>query len=204
MSRNARPHPRSSSPPMSGLVVCGGESARMGFEKALIEVGGEPLVLRVARRLARVADPVLLATGSPGRLGPLGYPEVADERPRAGPLAGLAGGLAASTHELMAAVAVDMPFVSGDLLMLLAALHEDEDAVVPVTAHGPEPLHALYARQALPAIRAALDGGTLSMRLVLRGLRVREVREPEWRAADPTGRFALNVNRAEDLVGLGL
>ena len=114
--------------------MCGGESARMGFEKALIEVDGEPLVLRVARRLARVADPVLLATGSLGRLGPLGYPEVADERPGAGPLAGLAGGLAASTHELMAAVAVDMPFVSGDLLMLLAALHEDEDAVVPVTA----------------------------------------------------------------------
>src|SRR5207244_11617708 len=81
MSRNARPHPRSSSPPMSGLVVCGGESARMGFEKALIEVGGEPLVLRVARRLARVADPVLLATGSPGRLEPPGYPDCADEGP---------------------------------------------------------------------------------------------------------------------------
>ena len=203
MSRNARPRPRSSSPPMSGLVVCGGESTRMGFEKALIEVGGEPLVQRVARRLARVADPVLLATGTPGRLGPLGFPEVADERPRAGPLAGLSGGLAASTHELMAVVAVDMPLVSGDLLVLLASLHEDEDAVVPISAHGPEPLHALYSRRALPALRAALDGGTLSMRVVLKGLRVREVPEVEWRAADPTGRFALNVNRAEDLASLG-
>ncbi|HEX9411112.1 MAG TPA: molybdenum cofactor guanylyltransferase [Actinomycetota bacterium] len=203
MSRNARSHPRSTSPSMSGLVLCGGESARMGSEKALIEVGGEPLFLRVARRLARVADPVLLATGRPGRLGALGYSEVADERPRAGPLAGLAGGLAASPHELMAAVAVDMPLLSGDLLVLLATLHEDEDAVVPISAHGPEPLHALYARRALPALRAALDEGTLSMRVVLKGLRVREVPEAEWLAADPTGRFALNVNRAEDLAALG-
>jgi molybdopterin-guanine dinucleotide biosynthesis protein A len=136
-------------------------------------------------------------------LGALGYSEVADERPRAGPLAGLAGGLAASPHELMAAVAVDMPLLSGDLLVLLATLHEDEDAVVPISVHGPEPLHALYGRRALPALRAALNEGTLSMRAVLKGLRVREVPEAEWLPADPTGRFALNVNRAEDLAALG-
>jgi molybdopterin-guanine dinucleotide biosynthesis protein A len=183
--------------------LCGGESRRMGTEKALIEVGGEPLFLWVARRLGRVADPILLATGRPGRLGPLGYSEVADERHRAGPLAGLAGGLAASPHELMAAVAVDMPLLSGDLFVLLATLHDDEDAVVPISAHGPEPLHALYARRALPALRAALDEGTLSMRAVLKGLRVREVPAAEWLAADPTGRFALNVNRADDLAALG-
>ena len=68
----------------------------MGFEKALIEVGGEPLVLRVARRLARVADPVLLATGSPGRLGPpelyLGLPDALLETSRAPARRGLRPG----------------------------------------------------------------------------------------------------------------
>lgn len=175
----------------------------MGSEKALIRVGDEPLVLLVAGRVARVADPVFLATGRPGRLGTFTYPEVADESPGAGPLAGVAAGLAASPHELMAVVAVDMPFASGELLVLLAALHDGEDAVVPVSTHGLEPLHAVYARRALPSLRAALRGGTLSMRAVLSELQVREVREQEWRRADPVGRFALNVNRVEDLAALG-
>ena len=58
--------------------------------------------------MARVADPVLLATGSVGRLGPLGYPEVADEVAGAGPLGGIVAGLEASPHEEMAVVAVDI------------------------------------------------------------------------------------------------
>jgi len=175
----------------------------MGSEKALIEIGGRPLVLHLADTVARVADPVLLATGSVGRLGPLGYPEVADEVAGAGPLGGIVAGLEASPHEEMAVVAVDMPLASGEVLALLAALHQDEDAVVPLSGHGVEPLHAVYSRRALPALRSALNGGTHSMRMVLKGLRVREVPEAGWRAADPTGRFALNVNSADDLVTLG-
>jgi molybdopterin-guanine dinucleotide biosynthesis protein A len=171
----------------------------MGSDKALIEVGGEPLVLRVAGLVARVAHPVFLATGRPGRLGALGYQEVADERLGAGPLAGVVAGLGASPHELMAAVAVDMPFASPEVLSLLAAVHDQEDAVVPVTVHGSQPLHAVYARRALPALRVALDEGRLSLRAVLSGLRVREVGEAEWGAADPTDRFADNLNRLEDI-----
>jgi molybdopterin-guanine dinucleotide biosynthesis protein A len=100
------------SPELAGLVLCGGRSRRMGNDKTLLVVEGAPLVLRVASRLARVADPVLLAPGRPGRLGAAGYPEVEDEALDAGPLAGLVAGLAASPHRLVAAVAVDMPFAS--------------------------------------------------------------------------------------------
>jgi molybdopterin-guanine dinucleotide biosynthesis protein A len=189
---------------LTGLVLCGGRGTRMGRDKALLEVEGEPLVLRVARSVAGAADPVLLATGVPGRLGDLGYAEVADEQPGAGPLAGLVAGLGASPHPLLVAVAVDMPFASPEVLRLLAVLHAGEDAVVPVTASGTEPLHAAYARAALPALRMALAERRLALRAVLSGLRVREVHEPEWRAADPTGRFALNLNRTEDLPALGL
>jgi len=80
----------------------------MGTDKALLEMeDGGPLLLRVALRLAEVADPVMLASGSAGRLEAFGYPEVGDEVPGAGPLAGIAAGLAASPHELTAVVAVD-------------------------------------------------------------------------------------------------
>jgi len=85
---------------MAGLVLCGGESRRMGRDKALLVLDGETLVLRVARTLAEVADQVLLAPGTVGRLGVTGYPEVADDPVGAGPLAGMAAGLAASPRSL--------------------------------------------------------------------------------------------------------
>ena len=175
----------------------------MGSDKALVEIGGEPLVIRVAGRVARVAHPVLLATGRPGRLGALGYREVADERRGAGPLSGLVAGLAASPHDLLAAVAVDMPFASPELFRHLAERAVGVDAVVPVTASGREPLHAVYAASALPGLRAALFEDHLAVRDALGTLRVQEVTEDEWRQADPTGRFSLNVNRPEDLARLG-
>jgi molybdopterin-guanine dinucleotide biosynthesis protein A len=189
---------------VAGVVLCGGHGTRMGAEKALIDAGGEPLVLRVARRLSSVAEPVFLATGTPGRLGvSLDHIELADEVPDAGPMGGLAAALAASPHPLIAAVAVDMPFASPELFRLLVRLHAGEDAVVPVTGGGREPLHAIYARACLPKVRRALAEGRLALRGLLEGLTVRDVQETEWRPADPEGRFALNLNRAEDLPLLG-
>jgi molybdopterin-guanine dinucleotide biosynthesis protein A len=174
----------------------------MGRDKALIEVAGVPLVLRVAARVAQVADPVMLAPGRPGRLGNLGYREVADADEGAGPLGGLAAGLDASPHRLVAVVGVDMPHASPRLMAMLADLHDGEDAVVPVTEAGVQPLHAVYATTALPTIWAALRADRLALHAVLQELKVRLVGRDEWMRADPGGRFAFNVNRAEDLVGL--
>ena len=187
------------SSPLAGLVLCGGAGRRMGGDKALLEFEGEPLVLLVARRLGEVADPVLLAPGRPGRLGDLGYAEVADAVEQSGPLGGIVAGLAASPHDLVAVAAADMPFVNPSLLRLLAALHADDDAVVPVVEGKLEPLHAVYARSSLPALRGALQARRLELRATLLDLRLRQVLEPEWRAADPTGGFAHNINRPEDL-----
>jgi len=190
---------RAEKKPLAGLVLCGGGSTRMGTEKALIPVAGRPLVLHVAALLERAADPVLIAPGRTGRLGRLGYEEVEDEVSDSGPLGGLVAGLAGSPHPLTAVVAVDMPFASPDLFTLLAGIHSDEDAVVPRSASGPEPLHAVYASAAVPKLRRALAAGRLALRAALSDLRVRWVDEDEWRSVDPSGRFALNLNRAEDL-----
>jgi molybdopterin-guanine dinucleotide biosynthesis protein A len=193
---------RTTPKPLAGVVLCGGESTRMGREKALIPVNGRPLVLHVAGLLARACDPVFLAPGRPGRLGPLGYPELEDAAPGAGPLGGVVAGLAASPHELVAAVAVDMPFASPAVLTLLSQLHRAEDAVVPRTSAGPQPLHAVYGLSGLSRLRSALVEGRLALRAALSDVRVRWVDVEEWSAADSSGRFALNLNRQDDLVRL--
>jgi molybdopterin-guanine dinucleotide biosynthesis protein A len=186
-------------PGLAGLILCGGRSSRMGTEKALLRFDGEALVLRVARRMGAVASPVLLAPGLHGRLGSLGYDEVDDAVEGSGPLGGLVAGLGASPHPLVAVAAADMPFVSPQLLALLARLTGDLDAAIPVTGQGLEPLHAVYSVRALPALREALRSGVLAMRDVAsQVLQVRRVEQKEWRTAEPAGRFAINVNRPED------
>jgi molybdopterin-guanine dinucleotide biosynthesis protein A len=177
----------------------------MGRDKAKLEVDGKPMAIHAAARLATVADPVLLAPGRPGRLGPVPYDEVADHVPDGGPLSGIVAGLTASPHVLVAVLASDMPHASPTLLLMLAdALAEGAwEVAVPATRDGLQPLHAVYSRDALPALSSALQSGTLAVHEALEAVRVLVLGEDRWRAVDPTGRFADNVNEPGDLALLG-
>jgi molybdopterin-guanine dinucleotide biosynthesis protein A len=187
-------------PLLTGLLLAGGGSRRMGSDKTSPDflVGGEPLAARALRALDEVCDEVIVASGDGIRMAWLGLPQVADALPDSGPLGGLVAGLDAATHPHVAVVAADMPFASPAVLRLLASLVGGHDAAVPVSPRGTEPLHALYARGTLASFEEALRDGRLSVRVALEGLDVRVVTEAEWRPADPDGRFAENVNRPED------
>jgi len=176
----------------------------MGRDKAALLVGDppRPLVIHVASRLRGVADPVFVAPGTAGRLGPLPFPELDDAKGGHGPLAGIAAALAASTRPVLAVAAVDMPFANPDVFDLLARIRVDEDAVVPETRDGLQPLHALFATGALPAVRAALAERRFGVLDLLGRLRVRVVGLGEWESVDPEGRFAMNLNEPADLTAL--
>jgi molybdopterin-guanine dinucleotide biosynthesis protein A len=188
-------------PSLTGLILAGGRSVRMGRDKATLEFEGEPMLLRVARLLRDACDEILVASGDGVRLKAFGLPQVADAAPAAGPLGGLVAGLERASNLLIAAVAVDMPFVNAGLLRAIASLWVSEDAVVPISADGPEPLHAVYARTAAEPLRGSLAAGTFGLRLALATLRVRFVDDAIWRASDPSGTFARNLNAPADLGG---
>lgn len=199
--------PVTASSPLFGVVLCGGRSRRMGTDKALLDWGGAPLLVHVARRLAVVAAPVVAASGEVGRLAEAAaaahVTEVADEPGIDGPLAGLLAGLAAAPHELVAVVAVDMPDVAPALLGELARrLHArpDVDVAVPETADGLQPLHAVYrATRAVPRLRTAADGGVRSLRRALGHLTLDVVGPTGWAPFDPSAAFASNLNTPEDV-----
>jgi len=97
-------------------------------------------------------------------------------------------------------VGCDMPYLDRALITHLYSLAGDHDAVIPVTARGPEPLHGVYSQTALPAISAALAGGTRKLQLVLADLQVREVNETEMLAVSASAlRSFSNINTVEDL-----
>jgi molybdenum cofactor guanylyltransferase len=184
---------------ITGLLLAGGGSARMGRDKAALRFEGEPLAARVLRCLDEACDEVLVASGDGVRLAWLGVPQIPDAIPGAGPLAGIVAGLERASFDTAAVVAVDMPYANAKLLRFLAGLRTDEDAVAAMTEGGLEPLHAIYSKAAGPALRRMLENGERAVHRALAALRVRQVWPEEWRTADPSGRFARNLNRPEDL-----
>ena len=173
----------------------------MGRDKALIRYEGATLGGRAVHGLGQVCDPVVIAPGG-RRIEVAGCTSVEDAAPGAGPIGALAGVLRASPRHLTAAVAVDMPWVDPALLRLLLGRIGDHAACVPVTDHGPEPLHAVYSRASARACEAALAAADHSLHGLLSRLRVRYVSEDEWRGAGIAPGFARNLNTPGDLARL--
>lgn len=192
------------------LILAGGQSTRMGQDKGWLVLAGEPLVERIARRMLPLAGEIVISTNRPegfaARLAglPVVVRTVSDRYPGAGPLAGLHAGLAVAQHELVLALATDMPFVDPVLVGFLAVLTSGYDAVVPlvpgrdVGEAQPEPLHALYRRSCLPAIEAVLAAGRRRVVSFLPQVRVRYVSPDEIRPLDPAFRSFANVNTPEE------
>lgn len=183
------------------LIQAGGQSSRMGEDKALKPFRGRPLILRVVERLAPIADEILVTTNDLERYAFLGLRLVPDLVPGCGPLGGLHAGLTAASHPLVAVVACDMPFASAPLLEACARLLVEEraDVVIPRSASGLEPLHAVYRRETcLPAIQAALQAGEFKVIGWFPQVKVRELGEAEIAALDPSGLAFWNINTPEE------
>ncbi len=166
---------------MTGIVLAGGQSRRMGRDKAWIEWEGQPLVARSAGALAAAGcAEVLVVGGDATRIAARGLRAVADAMPGEGPLQALAAALAAATDPIVLVVACDMPGLRPEPLRTLAQLAEGFDAAVPwVPPGGWEPLHAAYAKTCLPAIRARLAVGERKMTCFYPDVRVRAVTPEE-------------------------
>jgi molybdopterin-guanine dinucleotide biosynthesis protein A len=144
------------------IVQAGGESSRMGQDKALMPFMGIPLVQRVLERLQPMADEMAVITNRPAEYDFLNVPLFADVLPGRGALGGLYTALQVATQPFVLLAACDMPFVNPDLLALQRDLlvKKEVDAVIPKTDHGIEPFHAIYRRSTcLPAVEQVLQAG---------------------------------------------
>ena len=142
------------------LVLAGGDSRRMGRTKAWLEVGESTLLRWVAERLAPAFTEVMVSFAEPEQVEEhVPYRVVFDRKPSAGPLAGLEAGLNTARHEVVFAVACDMPYVTPALVEMAVAASSGCDAAIPRVDGRPEPACAAYRKSSLPAITRALDAG---------------------------------------------
>jgi molybdopterin-guanine dinucleotide biosynthesis protein A len=182
-------------------IQAGGQSIRMGQDKALMPFLGRPLVTRIVERLEELADELLVTTNQPEDYAFLGLPLFSDLLPGTGALGGLYTALSAARHPLVGVIACDMPFILPDLLRAQCDLlvYEGRDVVVPRTPEGLEPLHSIYRRETcLPAVQKALDAGERKMIAWFTAVNVRVMEPPEVAAIDPGFRSFININRPEE------
>jgi molybdopterin-guanine dinucleotide biosynthesis protein A len=182
-----------------GFVVAGGRSLRMGRDKALLSWGETDLLGHALARLRRVTDDVRILCGPSLRYTDRGLPVVVDRLADAGPIAGILAGLEACRDRPGLFVAVDLPLVPVALLERLAALGTSWDAVVPLSARGPEPLCAVYAPSCIGPILRQVEAGELRMTSFWPEVRVLGQGPPELRAFGDPDAFFRNLNTPADL-----
>jgi len=197
-------HMSRTAPSRMGFVLAGGKSSRMGAgpgkDKAFLEFGGQTLLDRALAVMGTVCDRVAIV-GDPAKFTK--YESiVADIFPGCGPLAGIHAALLHSSVELNLMLAVDMPFVSRELLALLFAAAEESDAIVivPRSGKGLQPLCAVYRRDFLPVAEQALRAGKYKIDAVFSSVSVRVIEEGELAAAGFSERSFFNVNTPQDRV----
>jgi molybdenum cofactor guanylyltransferase len=189
-----------SRPAATAVVLAGGKSSRLGADKALLLLEGQPLIARTVRQLFPLSDDLIVVTNSPERFEPLGLPVrlVADERPGEGSLMGIYSGLKAARHPYALVVACDMPFLNRPLLDYMLSIMPSCDVVVPRLAGMLEPLHAVYSRTCLPWMARLLDQGQRKIITFFPYVKVRYVEEDEINRFDSLHLSFMNINTPQD------
>ncbi len=187
-----------------GYVLAGGGSTRFGRDKALAEIDGKKMLLRMWELLRGVGGEVRVVV-APGKHAGLGVTTLTDRWPGEGPLGGIITALRATAEngsrtEWNLIVGCDMPFLTLEWLNYLVerALASHAEVIVPRSASGLEPLCACWCSSGAERLQRAFDSGTRKVTEAMKQLRMEIVDESGWKRFDSAGRLFWNMNTAAD------
>jgi molybdopterin-guanine dinucleotide biosynthesis protein A len=181
------------------VIMAGGDSRRMGQDKANLLLGERTLLQSVAATLQPLFPEVIVSVRQPRP--EINLPQVCDDPAHSGPLAGLAAALERASTPWIFAVACDMPFITPAVIEYLALQRADCQAVVPVVGGYPQPLAAFYSGNCLDVVRNILNSnGKHSLLALLEMLQVRYVGEDQMQAVDPQLRSFFDLDTPQDVV----
>ncbi|MEO5951071.1 MAG: molybdenum cofactor guanylyltransferase [Chloroflexia bacterium] len=195
---------------IGAAILAGGESRRMGRNKALLRLAheGKTVIEMVVARLAEAGfDTPILISNDLDNYAFLNIQTLPDEIPNIGPIGGILTALQYSAQERMLVVACDMPFLNPSLLLYMATLPGEYDALAPAWSDREgmrriEPLHTIYSKSAIPVIKQRINESKLRMTALLGALNTKYITEEEIREYDPTLKSFQNINTPDEWVRL--
>ena len=187
----------------SCIVLAGGKSLRLGYDKVLETIGNTSLLERVIYRVSLLSSEVIIVTANePTNLELVDYPKLrilCDTYPGKGPIGGIYTGLVISTSFYNLVVASDMPFLNQNLLHYMIQLSANCDLVVPRVGNLVEPLHAVYTKKCLATIEQMIKQDKLSVNQLFHLVKTRYVEAEEIERFDPKHLSFFNINTKADL-----
>ena len=189
---------------IAAFVLAGGKSSRMGQDKSLLKIAGQPLIERTVH-LARTVAQSVRVVGGADRFANLNLDALEDDYPGQGPLGGIATALRATHSEWNLILACDLPYLTREWLEYLTNRSQKSgtDAVVPANLRqNYEPLCACYRKHCAIDAASAVTAGRLKVQEFIAALhtsgRLESVEPAEWKRFDSTGRLFKNMNQPPD------
>jgi molybdenum cofactor guanylyltransferase len=192
---------------LTAAILAGGQSRRMGQDKALLEVENRALIEYVLEVAREVADETLIVASDRPEYEQFGERVVPDKFPQSGSLGGIYSGVTEASNDRCFVLACDMPFVNRDLLRFMAELDHDYDVLIPSLAGDRsdqggeetlETLHAIYSKSCLPAIERQLNAGVFKVIGFFTEVNVRKLPEDVIVQHDPQLLSFFNANTPEE------
>lgn len=183
---------------VTGVILAGGKSRRMGRDKAFLPFGPGILIERVIDVLRQVTDELLLITNTPERYARFALPMAGDVIPESGSLGGIYSGLMHANTGYSLMLACDMPFVKPDFLRMLCERADEADVVIPKDAEDFQPLCAVYSQACCEPIRRQIETGRLKITGFFEQVRVHVIEEEQLAPYDRHGMMFFNANTPEE------
>jgi len=184
---------------LTGIILSGGKSSRMGENKALIQIEGAPIIRRIHSLFERLFGEIIIVTDQSEPFSDLNAKIYPDLIPNRGVLGGLYTGLFFSSFWLSFCVASDMPFVKESVVKYLVKNARNYDVVVPRTEDGLQPLHAIYSKNCLDPIKRIIEERKYKIIDFYPMVRVKIIEESDFLSLDPMRESFINVNTPEEL-----
>ena len=184
----------------SAVILCGGKSLRMGFDKCRITIGGKPIYEVIAEKLEAVFDDVILVTSNQNKITGSKYRVVEDIVKECGPLGGIYTGLKYAASEYVFFTACDMPFIDitliGDIIDVLK--ENVYSGAVAINRGYIEPLHSFYSKALESSIKSSIDKGNYQISKLVQSSNIYLIEENYWNKDQRSSIFS-NLNYLKDL-----
>ncbi len=187
---------------VTGLLLAGGQSRRMGRDKRFLELEGSTLFARALSVLDDLFPEVLVSVADALPEGTeVAHRVVSDMIPNCAALGGLYTGLSLATHPRVFVAACDMPLLTAPVIRAMVERDPEADVVMARLPQGLQPMHAVYSKRCLPHLEAMAREGNLKMQELAQreGLVTRIMAEDELSAVESGGLSFLNINTPADL-----
>lgn len=183
----------------TGVILAGGRSSRMKFNKAFAEVAGRPVIETIIDKYARLFSETIIITNDPEEYQRYGLPIFTDVYPRRGPVSGIHASLYYASFDKVFVLGCDMPFMSMKLVQHMLDCLEGHDTVIPEIGGFLQPISAAYRKTCLPVLTECLENDKLKLVMVFSELDTVKLTEAELSLFGNIPEIFLNVNDPEAL-----